>query len=415
VGDPAGAERTEGAAVSPEMDEGAGKHTEGLTVGNNKEQVDEQLALLLSWAIPGGETMFPAGEWNHIREKEGGPLGAGNGLEDRVQNVSGGEAGRRMQGEGMVSNGGTSSTVGLGVHNGWVNDAVLGGDDHVLNCLLAILPPISPFTTHDNTLIAPPQSDQVAFGDDRSMMGYKYGGFLDVVLPAGDRPGVLEGGEEEMVGSKALGLGIGGPNLLDEHDIDREGMDGRGRKRLNKEVEADVIKNRPGMGREKQVRRGENQGVEEWVVLAEGYLRRGIDNTTWSRCVDLWTELERTALSKNSRLTESALWPIELSKWVSSRKWDSDPVVENLLDFARRWIAWWRAMQPSCWKVEGQDLPADLSDGMTKDMAILKKAGANGIVVLLVGLKWWAPLRVKDRRWEAVVKNIVQCLEMFVG
>jgi hypothetical protein len=48
-------------------------------------------------------------------------------------------------------------------------------------------------------------------------------------------------------------------------------------------------------------------------------------------------------------------------------------------------------------------------------MVCLKKAGANGLVVLLVGLKWWAPLRMEDGRWGAVVRDLARCLELFVG
>jgi hypothetical protein len=192
-------------------------------------------------------------------------------------------------------------------------------------------------------------------------------------------------------------------------------VDVRGKKRRNEEVETEVVNSGLGVGREKRSRRGGTREVDDWVLLAEGYLSRGIDDMAWIRCVTLWADLEKTALNRNSRLTESGLRPVKLSKWVSSRKWDSDPIVENLLDYANRWIAWWRAMQPACRKVEGRELPADLDDRMKMDMASLKKAGANGLVVLLVGLKWWAPLRTKDRRWGAVVRDLVQCLELFVG
>jgi hypothetical protein len=134
-------------------------------------------------------------------------------------------------------------------------------------------------------------------------------------------------------------------------------VDVRAKKRMNDEVDSGQ-----GGGREKRSRRGGVQEVDDWVLQAECYLSQGVDDTEWVRCVALWSKLEKTAVSRNSRLTESGLRPIELSKWVSSRKWDSDPIIEDLRDYAVRWIAWWRAMQPGCRKVEGHELPVDVDE-----------------------------------------------------
>ncbi|KAJ2913225.1 hypothetical protein MD484_g7189, partial [Candolleomyces efflorescens] len=146
------------------------------------------------------------------------------------------------------------------------------------------------------------------------------------------------------------------------------------------------------IGREKRVRRG-NRELDDWVGAAEGYLRRGVDD---------------------NRLTESGLRPVELAKWVGSRKWDADPPIDHLADYAVRWLRWWLAMQPASRKREGEEWPVPWDASMRKDMLGLKKAGPNGIVVLLVGLKWWAPLWGGDERWGAVVEDVVRCLEAFV-
>ncbi|RXW12572.1 hypothetical protein EST38_g13278 [Candolleomyces aberdarensis] len=213
-------------------------------------------------------------------------------------------------------------------------------------------------------------------------------------------------GLEDKGGSDIQGAGGSDKNQA-------EGMrGGKARKRTHEEVHVEPD-HAPVVEREKRSRRGYRE-LDEWVGFAERYLQRGVDDEKWSRCVALWVQLEKTALSTTSRLTESGLRPSELAKWVSSRKWDSDPVLDNMADYAQRWLKWWLAMQPASRKVGGQDLPAPLDDGMKKDIASLKKAGANGFVVLLVGLKWWAPLREQDGWWGAVVEDVVQCLETFV-
>lgn len=338
-----------------------------------------------TWSMPQGGMTFPAEDWVKIMEKG--------------------------EGDETVSNG-----EGFGESNGWGGGTVPNGDDPVLDRLLEMLPPISELVPHGIPPTAASEPNQLTFGD----MGYQFGGFEEVVLPAGDKPvrseevvwpagntpGCLEG-----VGREIVGL-VGFVSVPGQQDLEG-GI--RGKKRASEEGEAEAVDSRSASGREKHMRKGGNREVDDWVFLAEGYLRRGIDDVAWARCIDLWAKLERSALSRNSRLAESGLRPIELSKWVASRKWDSDPVVEDLLDYAQRWIAWWRAMQPACRKVEGRELPNELDDQMRKDVVSLKKAGANGLVVLLVGLKWWAPLRTDDWRWGAVVKDFVQCLEIFVG
>ncbi|KAJ2912130.1 hypothetical protein MD484_g8291, partial [Candolleomyces efflorescens] len=300
-------------------------------------------------------------------------------------------------------------------------------DNRVLDRFLASLPPISPFAAHDPSLVPPPQ---MMFPD--ALPGCD--GLQDVVLPPGEKTvdlGLLPPGEK----TADLGLlppgddaGVMGRDVVEamEDGLQLQGDAGRmgegpetvklddvcvsGKKRVNDEVDGGQ-----GVGREKRSRRGGVREVDDWVLRAEGYLGQGIDDADWTRCVALWSKLEKTAVNRNSRLTESGLRPVELSKWVSARKWDGDPIIADLHNYAVRWIAWWRAMQPACRKVDGRDLPADVDERMKPDMLCLKKAGPNGLVVLLVGLKWWAPLRVEDGRWGDVVGDLARCLELFVG
>jgi hypothetical protein len=51
---------------------------------------------------------------------------------------------------------------------------------------------------------------------------------------------------------------------------------------------------------------------------------------------------------------------------------------------------------------------------MRVDIASLRKAGTNGMAVLIVGLKWWAPLQWADGRWGMVVDDLRRCVEGFI-
>jgi hypothetical protein len=207
------------------------------------------------------------------------------------------------------------------------------------------------------------------------------GGNKDTGTSGGsDEEGSKEGGGEGHMGVGDGSSGDGDSRVGKEvEEVQAVG----GRKRKNKGGEACILSS----GREKHARKG-NREVDEWVSVAEGYLRRGVEDERWSKCISLWVQLEGVALNRNLRLTEPGLRPVELARWVSSRKWDSDPVIDDVANYASRWLVWWLAMQPACRKGKDLDWPTPLVDDMRRDMAVLKKAGANGLVVLLVGLKW---------------------------
>jgi hypothetical protein len=166
-------------------------------------------------------------------------------------------------------------------------------------------------------------------------------------------------------------------------------------------------------GREKRARKL-NREVADWIQATNGYLRMGVDDPAWIQLVDAWYQWEQQALDTTSRLTELSLRPIELTKWIGSRKYDADPLIADTRDYAQRWLTWWLAMQPACRRVEGRGLPLPLEEWMRVDISSLRKAGVNGMSVLLVGLRWWAPLRRLDERWGMVVDDIRRCVEGFI-
>jgi hypothetical protein len=370
------------------------------------------------WAIHREQGTFPAGEWAQV-------------LTNTVQAPFNGGLGVDMEvpaGEWAVDpyNAGGFDLEGFDVNVGGVGGdglfpngpPVISGNELLPNGPPVILdecggwyggqepqdPGLYPYRTAEGEVLLPPADNlRGADGTEALKMGESARSEDEgsVKLDEGGLDTAGSGGEE-LNGGGAQRLGACGTEVSIRSE--------QGIKRKNEEPgpEPALV-----VGREKRLRRGCRE-VDGWVGMAEGYLRKGTDDEAWGRCVDLWVQLENTALSTNSRLTELSLRPMELTKWVGSRRWDADPAIGDVADYARRWLAWWLAMQPSSRKVEGQELPSPLQEGTKKDVMSLKKAGLNGLVVLLVGLKWWAPLRGKDRRWGAVVDDVVSCLETFV-
>ena len=72
-------------------------------------------------------------------------------------------------------------------------------------------------------------------------------------------------------------------------------------------------------------------------------------------------------------------------------------------------------LQPEArWVEKGGSLPLPLAGiKMNDDFVNLKKGGPSGLVVILIGLKWWACTRERDQRWLAAVADVKGCLEAF--
>ncbi|RXW21400.1 hypothetical protein EST38_g4450 [Candolleomyces aberdarensis] len=311
----------------------------------------------------------------------------------------------------------------------------LGGDDPFLSCLIdaGLLDQVPADQSPASEYVLPPGDLHAGALLDSMASNY--------VLPAGDPAGLLDamgyvpppenlrpGASLDAMGDTLNGAGIpvdaaidvamggsgvgaesGGESAGGGSDNNQEAIRSNGRKRILEDREAGV-----SGSREKRARKV-NLQVADWALEANTYLRLGISDESWLKCVDLWFELEKSTFDKNSRLTEISLCPAELGKWVSSRKkWDTAPVVTDLPAFAMQWMVWWTAMQPACRRREGEELPVPLEAEMKKDLAGLRRAGHNGLVVLMVGLKWWAPLREVDGRWHTVVDDLAGCLTMFL-
>lgn len=85
--------------------------------------------------------------------------------------------------------------------------------------------------------------------------------------------------------------------------------------------------------------------------------------------------------------------------------------------FAVEWQTWWNALQPTARRGEGENpFPRELTEGMKGAVVqALQKTGPSGMVVVLVGLKWWAPGRSgRGERWSSAVDDVAQCLKLFV-
>ena len=102
-----------------------------------------------------------------------------------------------------------------------------------------------------------------------------------------------------------------------------------------------------------------------------------------------------------------------LSKWLVNRKFHTLPHVDDVGGYAEEWLSWWNSVQPK-WRQSSEkgSLPLPLSIASDKeDLASLKKGGPSGLVMIMIGLKWWASIQDKDTKWVDAVKDVRLCME----
>ena len=97
------------------------------------------------------------------------------------------------------------------------------------------------------------------------------------------------------------------------------------------------------------------------------------------------------------------------------RKYDCIPEINDIEKYLVEWLDWWMGLQPEWrWVEKSGNLLLPLTGAPSnEEFAILRKGGPSGLVVALIGLKWWGYMRESDKRWLAAVADVKGCVERF--
>jgi hypothetical protein len=85
--------------------------------------------------------------------------------------------------------------------------------------------------------------------------------------------------------------------------------------------------------------------------------------------------------------------PQKISNWIKSKNKDFVPSV-NPGAYGKRFIAWWRLLQPS-WRISEDLLVRSAPQGESWDG--LRKGGTTGIYIVVIGLSWWIKSQLTER------------------
>jgi hypothetical protein len=153
----------------------------------------------------------------------------------------------------------------------------------------------------------------------------------------------------------------------------------------------------------------------EWIELAYKHLRLDMSHELWLKVVEDWYSFEKAwaskGMSQSGRMATSKR-PVELGAWLPApRRYDVVPTLPNVHAFADQWSEWWMAVQPECRQRGEGGLPKPLTKNM--NIASLKKGGALGLIVVLIGLRWWGTGEGLSDRWEQAVEDVESVFRRF--
>ncbi|KAJ7734410.1 hypothetical protein B0H16DRAFT_1246416, partial [Mycena metata] len=134
----------------------------------------------------------------------------------------------------------------------------------------------------------------------------------------------------------------------------------------------------------------------------------------WEEMVDLWWNLESAggfeggkakALSSKDRPTEVQWW-IQRARKVT-------PPIKNAAAFAASWMRWWYALNPTWRRGDGGiDSMAREGGGEEGEWDAVDVRGGNGLLSVLVCLKWWRnALEEETKDWVMAVADVTWVLE----
>lgn len=92
------------------------------------------------------------------------------------------------------------------------------------------------------------------------------------------------------------------------------------------------------------------------------------------------------------------------------------PPIENVAEYEEQWWAWWDAMQPE-WRMAGPNGRL-MRDGDGEWPAAMRRPGQNGMLIVLLSLRWWRAALGEDGdtgSWDAAVHDVAWVLSRLVN
>lgn len=120
----------------------------------------------------------------------------------------------------------------------------------------------------------------------------------------------------------------------------------------------------------------------------------------WEECVEEYIEFQRlSGFPDEGEAYDTVGRPAELKKWMKSHRLLKENNVGVV--FSRKYMAWWSSLQP-----------AQHPHTADSDWTTLRKAGKNGLLLVVLALVWWGGRgsSSRDAEWIAAVCDVTRAV-----
>ncbi|KAF9545572.1 hypothetical protein CPC08DRAFT_649322 [Agrocybe pediades] len=158
-----------------------------------------------------------------------------------------------------------------------------------------------------------------------------------------------------------------------------------------------------------------------WFTSALAYLEDNNADPCWVQLVSMWqTFEEKQGHHATSHRLPATKRPESMTKWLSGRKYHALPKITKPDAFSTSWLAWWNDLQPQWRRSLDNGLPAPFPEcAVNQNPASMKniKGGPNGLVAVIIGLKWWMPSPGSEfaETWTKAVLDVTETLKFTIS
>ncbi|KAJ7727256.1 hypothetical protein B0H16DRAFT_1331652 [Mycena metata] len=154
-----------------------------------------------------------------------------------------------------------------------------------------------------------------------------------------------------------------------------------------------------------------DDNIPKWAGDAHVALLAGGGGDVWVKVVNLWWDYETKAKFVGpSKGKGTAKRPKEVSGWISrARSGGPVPAIIDVFSFAARWWAWWVEINPT-WRARTGSVKTRLVKEGEGDWGSVASSGPNGMLNILICLKWWYDALAGDEGgmegWKEAVEDV---------
>ncbi|KAJ7755134.1 hypothetical protein B0H16DRAFT_1315947 [Mycena metata] len=154
---------------------------------------------------------------------------------------------------------------------------------------------------------------------------------------------------------------------------------------------------------------GHALGVPKWASEAKAILDTvSAEGNEWAEMMNLWWRLESS--TGFAGVGSSKGRPMEVGWWIQRAR-RTPPKIKQADAFATSWIGWWIELNPKGRVAAGPDKMLRTEgqsgwEGLT--------ARVNGLLSVLMSLKWWKDAVEEEGDWEIAVSDVTWVLRQLL-